>query len=122
MKLFFKAFLLTFSAGLFQTILPLKATPWVYSTGGRLYSSTSECVSEARRFARASGFTVTEVLYDDNPINGAGVFAINSFREARLNFRCETAYEVYSYAIASKSNETAYELYVNSIDNDPGQI
>ena len=122
MKLFSKTLLLALSTGLFQTILPAKATPWVYSTGGRLYSSTSECVSEARRFARASGFTVNEVLYDDNAENGASVFAINSYEKARLIFRCETAYGVYSYAVASQSNDTAYDLYVKSIDNDPGEI
>lgn len=122
MKLFPRTLLLVLSTGLFQTILPVKAMPWVYSTGGRLYASTSECVSEARRFARASGFTVNEVLYDDNAENGASVFAINRYQQARLIFRCETAYGVYSYAIASESNDTAYDLYVNSIDNDPGEI
>ena len=107
MKLFSKTFLIALSTGLFQIILPVNAIPWVYSTGGRLYSSTSECVSEARRFARASGFTITDVLYDDNPDSGAGVFAVNYSKKARLNFRCETAFEVYSFAIASYSNDTA---------------
>ena len=122
MKLFPRTLLLVLSTGLFQTILPVKAMPWVYSTGGRLYASTSECVSEARRFARASGFTVNEVLYDDNAENGASVFAINRYQQARLIFRCETAYGIYSYATSSLDNDTAFEVYRDIIQYDPSQI
>ena len=122
MKLFSKALLLTLTTGLFQTTLAAKAKPYVYTTGGKLYSKTSTCVSEGKRIARASGFKVDEVAYDDNPANGATIFGSNRYRETSYTFRCETAYGTYSYATASQDNETAYDFYQKILDNDPSEI
>lgn len=122
MKLFSKSLLISLTAGFFQTCLPAKATPYVYTTGGLLYSSTSSCVREAKRIANASGFKVIEVAYDDNSDYGATVFGRNNSRETSFTFRCETAYGTYSYATGSLDNSTAYEFYQNILQNDPSQI
>ncbi len=123
MKLFWKAFLLTLTTGLCQTILPAKAEPpWVYTTGGKLYSKTTECVREGRQIARASGFVVDEVVYDDDPIKGATVFGSIMSRRVAFTFRCETAYGIYSYATSAQDNDTAYKFYKRILKNDPTQI
>ena len=123
MKLIPKAFLISLTTGLFQTILPAKAEPpWVYTTGGKLYSNTTECVREGRQIARDSGFKINDVRYDDNPINGATLFGSNIYRQTSFTFRCETAYGIYSYATSSQDNDTAYEFYRKIISIDPSEI
>ena len=123
MKSISKAFIFTVTSGLLQIGLPAKSeVPYVYTTGGKLYSSTTECVREGRRIARASGFGIDEVVYDDNPINGATVFGSNNYSATAFTFRCETAYGSYSYATASLDNDTAFEYYQNVIRNDPSEI
>ena len=123
MKLISKAFIFTVTSGLLQIALPAKSeVPYVYTTGGKLYSSTTECVREGRRIARASGFGIDEVIYDDNPINGATVFGSTNYGSTAFTFRCETAYGSYSYATASLNNDIAYEYYQNVIRNDPSEI
>ena len=95
---------------------------YAYTTGGKLFSRTIECVSEGKQIARAAGFKVNEVLYDDNPENGATIFGEHISREASFTFRCETAYGIYSYATSSKYNDTAFEVYRDIIQYDPSQI
>ena len=123
MKFFSKAFIFTYTSGLLQITLPAKSEPpYVYTTGGKLYSSTTECVKEGRRITRASGFDIDEVIYDDNPVNGATIFGSNMYSATAFTFRCETAYGTYSYATSSQDNDTAYEYYQNVIRNDPSEI
>ena len=123
MKFICKAFLFALSTGLLHTNLSAKAeAPWTYTTGGKLFSKTTECVSEGKQILRASGFKVNEIVYDDDPVNGASIFGEHTSKEAGITFRCETAYGVYSYATSSPDNDTAYELYKKIIENDPSQI
>ena len=123
MKLIRKALLLTLTTGLFQTNLSAKAeTPWTYTTGGKLFSKTSECVSEGKQIARASGFKVNEVVYDNDPESGASIFGEHQSKEVGFTFRCETAFGVYSYAISSLDNDMAYYSYTKTVENDPTQI
>ena len=124
MKIIFKALFFTLTTGLFHTNLSANAeAPWTYTTGGKLFSKTTECVSEAKQIIRASGFKVNEVVYDDDPVKGASIFGTHKkYLDAGITFRCETAFEVYSYATSSPDNDTAYDLYNEVLDNDPSQI
>tara|TARA_B100000242_G_C43025434_1_gene477423 strand:+ start:629 stop:1000 length:372 start_codon:yes stop_codon:yes gene_type:complete len=123
MKLICKTLFLTLTTGLIHTNLSANAeAPWTYTTGGKLFSKTTECVKEGKQIIRASGFKVNEVAYDDDPVNGASIFGIHNSKEASITFRCETAFGVYSYATSSPNNNTAYELYKKIIENDPSQI
>ena len=123
MKFICKALLFALSTGLLHTNLSAKAEgPWTYTTGGKLFSKTTECVSEGKQILRASGFKVNEIVYDDDPVKGASIFGEHTSKEAGITFRCETAYGVYSYATSSPDNDTAYELYKKIIENDPSQI
>ena len=123
MKLISKALFLTLTTGLFQVNLSANAeAPWTYTTGGKLFSKTTECVSEGKQIVRASGFKVNEVVFDDDPVNGASIFGEHTTKEAGITFRCETAFGVYSYATSSQDNDTAYDLYLKIIENDPSQI
>ena len=55
----------TFTTGFFYTNLSANAEPpWTYTSGGKLFSKTTECVSEGKQIIRASGFKVNEVVYD----------------------------------------------------------
>ena len=123
MKFICKALFLTLTTGLFHANLSANAqSPWTYSSGGKLFSNTNECISEGKQIARASGFKVNEVVYDDNPENGASIFGELESRGVGFTFRCETAYGVYSYATSSLDNDTAYDLYLKMLENDPTQI
>ena len=123
MKLIYKALFFTLTTGLFHTNLSANAeAPWTYTTGGKLFSKTTECVSEGKQILRASGFKINEVVYDDNPVTGASIFGVHTSKDAGITFRCETAFEVYSYATSSPDNDTAYDLYLKIIENDPSQI
>ena len=123
MKLICKALFFTLSTGLLQANLSANAgSTYAYTTGGKLFSRTIECVSEGKQIARAAGFKVNEVLYDDNPENGATIFGEHISREASFTFRCETAYGIYSYATSSQYNDTAFEVYRDIIQYDPSQI
>ena len=123
MKLICKALLFSLTTGLFHANLSANAeSPWTYTSGGKLFSNTSECISEGKQIARASGFKVNEVVYDDNPENGASIFGELKYKGVGFTFRCETAYGIYSYAASSLDNDTAYELYRKILENDPAQI
>ncbi len=119
MKFFSKAFFFTLSAGLFQAFLPINATPYVYTTGGKLLSTTSKCVSEAKRMGISAGFNIDEVNYTEN---GADIFGSDLISETAFSFRCETGFGVFSYATGSDDNDSAYEFYKRLLDNDPGNI
>ena len=123
MKFIFKALFFTLTTGFFYTNLSANAeVPWTYTSGGKLFSKTTECVSEGKQIIRSSGFKVNEVVYDDDPVNGASIFGQHTTKEAGITFRCETAYGVYSYATSSPDNNTAYDLYKKLLENDPTQI
>ena len=122
MKLSFNIFLLTFSAGLFSTTLSANATPYVYTTGGKLLSNTNKCVSEAKRMGIAAGFNIDEINYDNNPKNGADIFGSDLISKTAFSFRCETAFGIFSYATGSDNNDSAYKFYKRLLDNDPGNI
>ena len=123
MKIIFKALFFTLTTGLFHTNLSANAeAPWTYTTGGKLFSKTPECVSEGKQIIRSSGFKVNEVVYDDDPVDGASIFGQHTTKEAGITFRCETAFGVYSYATSSPDNNTAYDLYKKILENDPAQI
>ena len=122
MKLSYRALLLTLSTGLFQTILPAFATPYVYTTGGKLLSNTSQCVSEGRRMGIAAGFNIDEINYDSNPENGADIFGSDLISKTAYSFRCETGFGIFSYATGSDDNDSAYEFYRRLLNNDPGNI
>ena len=123
MKFICKALFFALTTGLLHTNLSGKAeAPWTYTTGGKLISKTPECVSEGKQILRASGFKVIQVVYDDDPVNGASIFGEHTLKEAGITFRCETAYGVYSYATSSPDNDTAYNLYKKLLENDPSQI
>ena len=122
MKLPFKALLITLSTGLFQTTLPANATPYIYTTGGKLFSNTSQCVSEARRMGIAAGFNIDEINYDNDPDNGADIFGSDLISKTAYSFRCETSFGIFSYATGSDDNDSAYEFYRRLLDNDPGNI
>ena len=123
MKLIYKALFFTLTTGLFHTNLSANAeAPWTYTTGGKLFSKTTECVSEGKQIIRASGFRVNEVVYDDDPVKGASIFGVHKYKDAGITFRCETAFEVYSYATSSTDNDTAFDLYQKVLEYDPSQI
>ena len=123
MKFICKALLFALTTGLLHTNLSAKAEkPWTYTTGGKLFAKTPECVSEGKQILRASGFKVNEVVYDDDPVNGASIFGEHTSKEAGITFRCETAYGIYSYATSSPDNDTAFDLYKKLLENDPTQI
>jgi len=122
MRLIYKALFFTLSTGLLQANLSANARPYAYTTGGSLFSDTSECVREGKQIARAAGFNVNEVVFDDNPENGATIFGKHRSKDATFTFRCETAYEIYSYATSSLDNDTAFEVYRDVIQYDPSQI
>ena len=122
MKLFSKTILLILSTGLFQNFLPANASPYVYTTGGKLLSNTSKCVSEAKRMGISAGFNIDEINYDDNPQNGADIFGSDLISETSFSFRCETTFGIFSYATGSEDNDSAYEFYKRLLENDPGNI
>ena len=122
MKLICKALFFTLTTGLLQANLSANARPYAYTTGGSLFSGTSECVREGKQIARSAGFKVNEVVFDDNPENGATIFGKHTSRDATFAFRCETAYGIYSYATSSLDNDTAFEVYRDVIQYDPSQI
>ena len=123
MKFICKALFFTLTTGIFHTNLSANAeAPWTYTSGGLLFSKTTECISEGKQIIRASGFKVNEVVYDDDPVNGASIFGEHTIEEAGITFRCETAFGVYSYATSSPDNDTAYDLYLKILENDPSQI
>ena len=123
MKLISKALFLTLTTGLFHANhSAIAEAPWTYTTGGLLYSKTTECVSEGKQIVRSAGFKVNEVVYDDDPVNGASIFGEHTSKEAGITFRCETAYGIYSYATSSPDNDTAFDLYKKLLENDPTQI
>ena len=123
MKFICKALFFTLTTGFFYTNLSANAEPpWTYTSGGKLFSKTTECISEGKQIIRASGFKVNEVVYDDDPVNGASIFGQHKVKEAGITFRCETAFGVYSYATSSADNDTAYDLYKKVLENDPAQI
>ena len=122
MKLFLKTLLLTLTTGLFQTTLSANATPYVYTTGGKLLSNTSKCVSQAKRMGISAGFNIDEINYDNNPGNGADIFGSDMTSKTAFSFRCETAFGVFSYATGSANNDSAYKFYKRLLDNDLGNI
>ncbi len=122
MKLFLKTLLITLTTGLFQNILSANAIPYVYTTGGKLLSNTSKCVSEAKRMGISAGFNIDEINYDNKPENGADIFGSDMTSKTSFSFRCETAFGIFSYATGSANNDNAYKFYKRLLDNDPGNI